>query len=1766
MKSMKARLSAEGLLARVVTSAAADGLLTSLQIQDPEPAPGTREEGFVLFGIVEQALGVFDLNLIPPGQGDPRPYVLSFDGPAAARTGFRLTVSLHEGPQKPLFKLLPDLAGRVLTAAQVKTGPDSEWLEPLAGATTRLTGADIWLVLEGRANAAVEIKLSPNSDPPDDVITLELDPPAALLGGSGFGLSMDGGISLDRAESASPPGAGPGTPAAAPSWQGIVVPNARFFLPRGVPFLGGHAVDAHVQVGLAPTPGIDLVLQTTIPPKDGRPAIAVRIECRDPSASGLAGFVPTLVEMVMELPLDGRQESFGPQALTLAAGKPVRVRATYARKPAPAGTPDSAELSLAIESQGAAGLVRIDSSDGNLGSKIAVTAATLATALIADGAQQDPAPDGDGSGVILHTLLTAAVGLSSFLESGQVVLCRAEFVTTGGVIPAGKAMRLKIDYSVAATVTGINVGVMSLQMQPNQPLRVRVREVILTIDPGKSGLEMVHLDYTKSTLEIEDPGGWKVTGPGSLFDVLGTRSGRGSMWIEVDLRFKLDLGPVKVSGVTVRGTLDANGKLSGSLRGLDASVALAPMIDGKGVVQLTQSGFYAALAAQIQPLGLGARADVETADDMVKLALGVDLPGPLPLGNTGLGIYGIGGVFAANGKPAPVPPGKDPVEHQLKWNYKDQGSFVPAEAFSFGLEAVIGTAVDMGFTFSARAGLFITTPEFAVRGALNGRFMGERVKITREDEGGPGIQAKGVVVVDPNDGVTVAVEGTYTIPEILEIVVPIGARFPKSTPDWYIHLGADGWAPPAGGASEGRERGPVRAIVLPNLIGQRADAYLMFRGNGITKWPRGGPVTIGPGTFIAAFGFGFDIVWGPKPIVWVEIFARADILISTNPMTFVGLGRVGGGLHVGIFSVGVDASVHVVIMEGAAPYFFAEICGTIDLFLDEIRKCVKISFNSKPPAVLPAPPHPLDAARGQALVDDAYRVIAPLAAERADAAVVWPDAIPLLTFVAAPKLSLPAGQFPDAAAYPESVRARPLGGDLLHYEWELVSLSLVDSTDPANEVLVAGSMSATWQKGKFGDAGGQPQPAELALLTPSGDLWLNALADAGTGLPHNPLDELANICQARVSPIPGWALGAAATRQGGGWRLPPDPLSTDPIQSQVRATAELHVGGIAAIGGGILLELATAPFLPAPFGYTPPRVRDFAPVTLDDREFDAFLDPGAPLSPPGDQEVLDRQRIEQELRLVADEPLSQARVWLVAERAAWPDANTGLSRLRVSDDLGQTWALDQERDLGGGHMALRWRPPVPGPVKIVHARSLAGFRIGVIALGGITATADAAAAARNAASQAEANKQQQAAANGPPKPGTPSSTTKRCTLAAGKTYRLDVEMRWSGVLYESDDKGNKTVAKQQVADASTTSTRSFWFRTAKVRGALSTAVLGTRVYAEYLYRKRDLFDPDMLVRHLRGYEPAQSELNRFANDPVRVHFAYGHVAALAGEYGFDLMCGLRRLDAPEATEPDKLLVAELQPPTSAAYMSGPEKLIAEAYLKSPCGLAPQGAVLHTPVQLTRSTWYEVYVHAKSKSANVADGRIPGVSFRTSRWGGGAEMLAALQFPVSGSGNAHGGVALRAGAVLSPKTVVDDDGAFDAMLAELGIDGWPAAAEPRISLLWREMGAQWRCAGVLMESPEPIHRPGRFHVNGLHLRIGFTAPAFDLVLRDRSGSRLLFATSAPFLPRRSRIGFFQPLVPPALRLDCTDLPIGQPAASLTGWLAVPLRPSFAEEAA
>ena len=1768
MANLQTRLEATGVWRSVLQSTAAQGFLTTIQIGPLDalvPADPDREEGVATFGVIENLLGAFKLNLVAPLA--PRRCVLRLTGPFDGRTAFRFALSLNEGPHQPVLALVSTLPGHALKPATRAISADAEWLEETVGAPpVALTGAEVWLVLRGKSGGSVEVLLSPNMDPPDDVVVLRLQPSTVLMGGTGFGFDFTSGLAFDDADDAVPPDKTMidnvviDTPADRPEWRGIAVRTARFFLPKGVPFLGGHAVDAHVQIGRSPTPGIDLLILAKVPPKGDRPGIEVRIECRDPTAIGLEGFVPTLVEAVMELPLAGRTEAAAPGGpLTLGGGKPVKVRARFSRTPAASGVPPTTELSLAIESQGPDGLVKIDSATGGLGAKVAVTAATLASALVADG-----------GGTAMHALLTAAVGLSSCLEDGQLVLHRAEILSSGSAAPVGKAVKLKIDYSVAAVVTGIDVGVLAVHMNPQQPLRVRVREVVLTVDPDQSGLAMIDLDYTKSSLEVEDPGGWKVQGLDNLFDVLGTRSGRGSMWIEVDLRFKLDLGPVKVSGATLRATIDEQtGKLSGSMRGLDASVALAPLVTARGAVQLTDRGFHAALSGSIVPLGITASADVETVDAMVKLALGVDLPGPIPLANTGLGIYGVGGVFVANGRPTSVPPGADAIKFQLDWDYRKTGSFVPSSDMSFGLEAVIGTAPDMGFTFSARAGIFLTTPDIVIRGSLTGVAMAPRVTIARDAPIVKALEVKGAVVIDPSDAVTIAVDGVYMIPHIVVTHVPVAARFPKTNAaNWFIHFGSDGWTPGPGVASEGREAGPISSTMFPEILGQSSDAYIMFRGNGITDWPRGGnesgglKVNCDPKTFVSAFGFGFNAVWGLKPIVWAELFARADILFSTHPTTMVAMGRVGGGLHVGFFSIGVDATVFVVLMEKQDPYLHAEVCGTIDLFFHEIHKCVGISYNGEPSATLPPPDaHPLDGR--QSIVNEKYEVIVPLFGTRAEATeahAVWPDAIPLLSFVTAPTLAGGAAQFPKANGYPGGNRAKPLGGDLLRYDWELTQLTLIDATDAANEKVVAGPLSAAWLDGKFGPAGGQAQPAELALLTPFGDLWFDALPDAGKSLEHDPLGTRAGICQLQATARLGWAPGGSASVSGDGWSLPPDPISVDALQSQVRVQLELRWIPSSASGGFVLDHLSVQG-VTARVAYAMPRVRPLAPPAgFDGRSFSGWLDVGGSVMPDVQELPQAFSGPTQQLRAAFAEPLRAARLWLVIDRAAWSPR-----RFRVVDDHGIGWPADPVETFDADRVAVRFALPGAGEASSLSVTYPIGMRLGVLGVGGITRTAALAADARNAATKAEADLLAKAKDNGPPTGLSP--TTERCVLEAGHVYRIDLTMRWSGSLSKRDDKGVKVPVALKAAGPDTTDTRHYWFRTAKPQPVEMLATYATVERYAQIHRQRDFFHPAMLERHLLGYEPAQSELFRFANDPVRVYFNVGHVGALAKAYGYKLACGLRRLDAPAAADPDQVLKATLDWATNGHFLSGPQAVRAEAYAASICKLPPPNAVLQAPMKLSRLSWYEVYALAQSTQAGVVDGKLPGVSFRTSRWAGGADMLAALQFAkvVNGrsAGRATGGAMVRADAVLTPALSAGDDALMDAFLDRLGLDGWPVATEPRISLLWRQQASTWRCAGVVIESPEPIHRPGRFEVDALTLVMGSAGlgVAFDIRCRDRSGSRLLFATSTPFAPRLT--------VPlrtlPLLRLQCRDLPVGGVAIALTGSLTVPLQPSFAEEA-
>ncbi|HWN72910.1 MAG TPA: hypothetical protein VNN15_03770, partial [Solirubrobacterales bacterium] len=880
MPSVLDRLDGHGLLERVLFEDALRELLGSLEIEPGSEVAGQVETGSCgANALAGRPLGVFELTLALPLPAVP--FRLELDG-GAQPTGFHFWLHLSEAePAAPFLAFLQN-ADYALSAAKVERAGEEEWLQATGG-EAHLQGLALSLLVRGSAGEAAEALLTPTQGSPEGIVTLQLEPPAAFVGGTSFGLDLSQGLVFDSSSSAAAPGTteigGKQVTLAAdsPSWKGILVRKARLFPPRQMPLLGGHPIETYLAVGSDP-PGIDFSVATEIPAAGDRPRIGVRIECRDPTARGLAGFVPTLVEAEMELPLEG-QEGFDHESIEVLAGTPVTARVSLARDPA--AQPPSSRLTLGIEAQGDRGLLTIDASNGGEGERAAVAAGALATALLASGeVPLQPGPHGE-NGVYLHLLLAAAAGLSGFLEpKGHVVLHSVELEAEGSGGAFGEELRLTLDYSVDMLVGPFEVGVMKVAMSEQQPLRVRARKVQLSIDRRKSGLEQFHLGFDRATLEVEDPGGWEVKGPGSLFDVLGTRSGRGSMWIEVDLRFKLDLGPVKVEGATIRGTLDDRGNLSAELRGLAASLTIPGLIDGKGKVAIDDDGFKAALDVNVTPLSVRADAFVDLHSPRVVLGLGIDLPGAIPLANSGLGIYGLAGAFAANGKPQ-LPQKPDLISSQLAWDHEKNGFETAEGSTTIGVEAVIGTVPDLGFAFSAKAGLFLTVPDVAIRVGLDGRVMSPRLKVTdHTEDSGFGPKFRGVVVVDPADGVTIGLLGTYEVPFLLDARLPLGAHFPVKGHDWFIYLGADGYP------KQDRALGPVKVELLPDLVGTEGSGFLMMRGQGIERFGRGPtPITVEDG-FILAFGFGFEYVLGVKHVIWAEIHASADILLATNPMLF----------------------------------------------------------------------------------------------------------------------------------------------------------------------------------------------------------------------------------------------------------------------------------------------------------------------------------------------------------------------------------------------------------------------------------------------------------------------------------------------------------------------------------------------------------------------------------------------------------------------------------------------------------------------------------------------------------------------------------------------------------------------------------------------------------------------------------------------------------------------------------------------------------------
>ncbi|WP_131811579.1 hypothetical protein [Mycolicibacterium peregrinum] len=1676
----------------VAVSPTIEAFLSGLQVSNDVVDGNDAHSGTAQGTVNTKLLGFFTVDLARFGPN------IGYRWKALPGGGFQLDLLLDDLPGIKNALTLVD-PNTVLVAARRETEPDPEGGQPREWLTK--TGdpvdlhADLCLRVHGTPTAAATItwlKFELGQDPQDDVFVLKPTPTQILFGDSGFGIDITDGIVVDDSTTASAPGS------PSPEWTGLAIRNAKLYIPRDIPLIGGHAIDFDLRLG---TPGgLAASVEATIPAAGTRPQIDVRMQWQDPAASSLVDLLPTAIEATAKFGVAGRDEAApgpGGGAFTLAGGDPltVRVRCSRALQPAAA-----VAFEVSVDAAGPDGLVKATGTDA--GGKAVVTAAALATALIADselGAKKPPS--GDESGIWLHELLTAAGAASAFFDSaGKVVIDRASVaLSTAG---AGQAMRLSVDYLVDVKVSTFSIGnAMRIAMADNRPMRIRYRNV--AVETTGQDLASIHLSFANATLDVEDPGAWIVQTPGSLLDILGTRSGHGSLWYEIDLKFNADLGPITVSDATVRITADGNGHVDLQLRGLGVDIDTAALT-GHGAANITDDGFSADISAQIgAPLGVGARVIfVYKGGTSFLLDVTGSLPGAIPLGPTGLGLYSLGGMFGLNMRPVLPAGGDDIVERQLQWTPNDT---VPdAGAMMLGLQAGVGTLYDLAFTFSATGKLIVTVPDPSFRLAVNARVLHTPDFLNTQNS-----PLKGLIVID-EDGITVGARGNFVIdsdpPQLVEVKIPLDARLPFADPSsWYFRLGSDGMP--------GRPPGPMTAKVLPKLFDIGASAYLMVQGDTIDKL--GGTSITLPGPAIG-FGFAVSLNWGVPP-VWLQLSARAAVGMATNPWFLAGSGTIGGALHLGPFSIGAHADLALQLGPGDFLAADFRVCGSIDLWFTEIEGCVDLHIGPDKPSAAVPPPAPWRPLR-MSLSDRHYVEVGQGAAGADDAPTVWPDVVPILQFDLGPNLA----NLNTAFAGVDSLHASgQTGNDKLRYTHYLNSVELwrVDGV-PA---LLTTGLEAAWQQPKQAEvgAGGTGNPCgarELALLTHRSDMWAHRRSDgaANTAPGVDPVTATASACRVPHSAMPGWALGDLAQPSPTGWTLPAAPEPGTHI-SRFTAAVTLNPWG----RGLPLSEAGMASLIPAQFTFRPGSVVPVDPITIEGRSFEAAL--GLPMirsyQPLGDS--LKALGLEEPISLtvVADTSLREAELWVILD-GTFPEL---VDQIAIVDiDSGADWLFTNAADLPDGRLRVGYTAPTTTRGARLRYPLLQG--ITVLGLHGTSwdAFKDAKAAAKSATDAANTVDQHN---NAPPQFRTPLK------LDPDALYLVRVVTQTAGQTEQG--------AAQQPPVPPTLfpeEVQEYFFRTAKLPPPGAVVVHHPPV-AELAWREfaweQAVFKTDYLARYLKSYSPGDRTQWWYLDDDLVANFDVDHVDQLAGLYGYRLDLACQRTDGPPRsdTHPAPWLVvlnpAVWQDLTDTDILDSLGQRYLAIDTAHSCPVPKSGASLKASTDdLQPLATYQLNIgfvgnHVDGQADPPPADPLPGIIFSTSRYRNPDDQLADLGFR-SPPGAPHGYLSLTPAVLPEPQI---SDAALAAALTALGMEGWPLPTSGRTSLLWTSNTRN--LAGVLVESPEPLARQGRldvtsFQVNGVN---------FGGRYGDSSQCRYLFTPPAPLV--------IAPSQPVTLTLAYTD---------------------------
>ena len=726
-----------------------------------------------------------------------------------------------------------------------------------------------------------------------------------------------------------------------------------------------------------------------------------------------------------------------------------------------------------------------------------------------------------------------------------------------------------------------------LTTRPDKPIKLRYKAVGFSLDAveGQPVRFSPAFDSSRGyTIDLADSGSLRVLpslgdAGDDLIQILGARIARTNpLNLEVDLGLGVDLGVFTVDTFGVRLPLDPAGPPTITAIGVGVDVPGA--ITGSGYLQIFDNGFAGQLDLQLPSVGLriagGLRAGTVTEGDRsafgVVATLEAEYPGGIPLGGTGLAIFGFSGLFAMHHRrlenPAARIPALDWLVNVAQGNPTRIQAWGPAlDAWAFGIGLVAGT-IEGGTILNLKGMLILELPGPRVL-LLAGANLVKKRPPTKGTETG---NLFAVVDVSPQR-VLIGLQIDYEISHVLDLHIPADAGFFLEPPDrFFLNVGTIAH--------------PATAKVLEVFD---ATAYLQVHGQGIPDFPL---VAGGLQGFSMATGFRLSLVWGNTDVgLYVRATSGFDAGVGFAPFRFAGRMFLDGELRLFIVSLEVHASLDL-DSDGEDTRISGEVCGKVSFFFFSVKGCVDFTLGDVPGAPFPALP-----IRDLALQSRSPALVEGTATDRgvdtvlcrgtADGSVpvvddgegglrqvfVPIDAIPLLQLEVAPVMAASAvdgvlsGGLPAGAGDGWQQR----GPNFLRYSISAVELRLVRLNGAAPPQGLAptteGPRPYTWRRGPQ-PAGGDCLPVDLAILD-----WkptnvdkamlegpaLDAVVDGTWGKVCDPVAVPAAVLWTfRASPLgpseAGWLLDGEA------WPDPPGAQRSRAVDTHVRVVETWRSG------------------------------------------------------------------------------------------------------------------------------------------------------------------------------------------------------------------------------------------------------------------------------------------------------------------------------------------------------------------------------------------------------------------------------------------------------------------------------------------------------------------------------------------------------------------------------------------------------------------------------